>query len=140
MHFYHAIFAATSRRGFVSLAAPASSLKGIVVIVIQGVVLRSLFAVKAKVKSQGRILVGQRSNTTIGTFSNGCINLILQKFTRNWTRSGANFGKSDGRLFKFDHLFIYLFIIIYLSDLSNNDRVAPKGIACTKGVSLNIHT
>jgi len=46
-----------------------------------------------KVKSQVSICTVY---TTIGTFSDGCINIILQKFTRNWTReSSVIFGKSQ---------------------------------------------
>ena len=39
-----------------------------------------------------------------------------------------------------EHREVYYYYYYYLSDLSKNDRVAPKGIACTKGASLNIHT
>ena len=65
-------------------------------------VLQSSSSVKAKVKSQSRILVGQRSSINLYSvyhdryFLDDRMNIILQKFTRNWTiESSAIFGKSQ---------------------------------------------
>jgi len=63
--------------------------------------LQSSSSVKAEVKSQGRILVGQRSSidfcpvySTTDTFTDSCVNVILQKFTRNRTRVKHDFQRS----------------------------------------------
>ena len=55
-------------------------------------VLWSSSLVKAKVKSQGRILVGQRSSidfctvhTTIDTFTDSCVNVIKKILEIVWT-------------------------------------------------------
>ena len=50
-------------------------------------------------QKSGRIFVGQRSSidlvqcsyTTIDTFTDSCVNVILQKFTRDWTRVKHDF-------------------------------------------------
>ena len=54
---------------------------------------------KSKVKVG--FLVGQKSSidflvyTTIDTFRDSCVNVILQKFTRDWTKVKHNFSKSQ---------------------------------------------
>ena len=50
---------------------------------------------QSKIQNKGLILVGQISICTVYTpidiFMDGCVNVILQKFTRNWTRTKRDF-------------------------------------------------
>ena len=53
---------------------------------VKGVALQYVLFVLSQGKSQSRILVDQRSSIDLYSVHHSCVNVILQKFTRDWTR------------------------------------------------------